>query len=275
MFGKLFKHDFKSTAKVMLLFYAALILLSVISSVSLHFVPNLQFVPYIEDEMAGNFHFASGDGGTVFWKISSILLFLLLYFMIIAVSIATVVYSVSRFKNTVLGPEGYLTHTLPVKTRDIIISKTANAIVWQAFSVIAVLVAILIIVVSVPGGSSSPEVSETVSDEELTKDLIIVGETFALLFVGSVCFYLQVFASMSMGFSSNRYRMFKSVVIFVLIYWLESFIFTLLLASDIAVHSSQEKTISLLFIFILIFILLAVIFYFITHRFLTKKLNLQ
>ena len=30
MFGKLFKHDFKSTAKVMLLFYAALILLSVI-----------------------------------------------------------------------------------------------------------------------------------------------------------------------------------------------------------------------------------------------------
>jgi len=277
MLGKLLKHEFKSAAKVMLLFYAALILLSVIFTVSFRMVPD------IADTMEGNFHFSSGEAsaegaiGNVF-EITAVLSFLLFYFMIIVVGVSTVIYSINRFKNTVLGPEGYLTHTLPVKTRDIIISKTINAIIWQTFSAIAVIISIFIIVVSFLALYGSALVFADIvafPSMELT-EWIMVLEVLVLLFLSSVSLYLQIFASMSVGFSSNRHRILKSVGIYILFSWVAMFINTILFSFDMEfVDDTKGTTISLLFIYILLSALYCVAYYFITHHFLSKKLNLQ
>ncbi len=269
MLGKLLKYEFINAAKIMVLFYAALILLSAIFSVSVSFGADLN--EETNSDLYVSYELTYGVFG-----ITAGLSFIFLYFMIIAVAVATVIYSISRFKNTVLGPEGYLTHTLPVKTRDIILSKTINAVVWQIFSGIAVFAALLLIfaVLGINLGEVLWEILRHAL--EAPKAIIIFVEFLVFIPVAAVGSFLQIFASMAIGFSSNRHRVIKSVGVYILFCWAMSFVTTFLLTFDqLFAEFTPERGIGLLFIVILLYALLAVCFYFITHHFLSKKLNLQ
>ena len=267
MLGKLLKYEFKSAAKIMVLFYIALIALSAIFSVTFAIGGNANEEAHTDFLIEYNFVDSV-------LETSALLSFLLFYFMIIVVSVSTVIYSINRFKNTVLGPEGYLTHTLPVKTRDIILSKAINAVLWQIFSFIAVCVALLIILATLKSDLFElfKGIIEVISyNAEVT---VTILELILLSLVTSISTYFQIFASMSIGYSANKHRRFKSIGVFILIYWIESFIFSLLLYSDIiGVIESLGGPISLL-LAILMFVLISMVFYLITHHFLKKKLNL-
>ncbi|MBQ7014937.1 MAG: hypothetical protein IJN12_02310 [Clostridia bacterium] len=266
MLGKLLKYEFKSAAKIMVLFYIALIALSAIFSVTYALSENINAETntdsIIEQDFINNVY-----------ETSAAISLSLFYFMIIAVSLLTVSYSINRFQHTVLGPEGYLTHTLPVKTRDIILSKAINAIIWQIFSFIAVCISLLIIFAA--QNDLFAFFKKVIESIEYNAEVIItVLELILLSLVTSISTYFQIFASMSIGYSANKHRRFKSIGVFILIYWIESSIFSLLLYSDIiSVIMSLDRPISLLFV-ILLFVLLSMVFYLITHHFLKKKLNL-
>ena len=96
MLGKLFKHEFKDTAKVLLPLNLALIGVTIIGMIVL-----------------GLKIFDSENIAMGFLAISMVFFYIL---AIIALFIITYIYLMIRFYRTMYADEAYLTHTLPVST---------------------------------------------------------------------------------------------------------------------------------------------------------------
>ncbi|MBR4574144.1 MAG: hypothetical protein IKO16_04475 [Lachnospiraceae bacterium] len=111
MLGKLIKHDFRATWKVMVSLDAVLVVLGIMAAVV------LQTIPHVEDSF-----------GMGLFMFSCIGLF---YIGVIAANIVSLIFLVIRYYRNLYTPEGYLTFTLPVKTDMIIHSKVITGSVWM------------------------------------------------------------------------------------------------------------------------------------------------
>ena len=115
MLGKLMKHEFKTTSKVILPLYLILVVLTIFARIfaqSLFTAEN----PNIDSIGFGLF------GGL------SVILYILGLF---AVSIASFIYLLVRFYKNLFGDEGYLMHTLPVTSWELLSSKLLVAFIWN------------------------------------------------------------------------------------------------------------------------------------------------
>ena len=108
MLKKLFKYEFKSTAKIMLILYAILIITTSVGSVVLY---------SLDLDQAGESKLAS------ILSVSAIVLYILAIF---AVLIVMYVYLCVHFYRTMYSAQGYLTHTLPGKSTCSLSRKTDN-----------------------------------------------------------------------------------------------------------------------------------------------------
>ena len=122
MLGKLLKHEFKATGRVMLPFLGALLVLSVMVWLSINvFFSNLGGVSII--------------GGIV----------LTLYFMLLsAIGIVTLVLLVYRFYRSFLSDEGYMTFSLPAGIHAQLGAKLISAAVWIVLTGILVVLSLLL-----------------------------------------------------------------------------------------------------------------------------------
>ena len=118
MLGKLIKHEFRSTARNILLLIIALAVITPLTAV------------YIR---AYNAHFFS-DRVFVFemFRIMSVALYV---FTVIACVAATYIILLFRFYKSMISREAYLTHTLPVNKSSLLISKIVVAVVWQLVTI--------------------------------------------------------------------------------------------------------------------------------------------
>jgi len=126
MLGKLTKYEFKSMGRILLPLFAAVIIMSIISPLSLKLTASVgqsdfnvvRFIAYLT---------------------------LVLYIMLIAAMFAmSVIVSVLRFKKSLLDNEGYLMNVLPVNAWQNISSKLFTAAVYQVLSVVVALISIII-----------------------------------------------------------------------------------------------------------------------------------
>ena len=111
MLGKLMKHEFRATARIMLPVMGAMMALALLANLSIRgLAGNLSDVPMLK------------------------ILFTLIIIFFGAAVIATVVMSlvimVSRFYRNLLKDEGYLMFTLPVSVHELIWSKLIVSLVW-------------------------------------------------------------------------------------------------------------------------------------------------
>lgn len=97
MLGKLLKYEFKASARLFLLLYGALLLVTIINSVLLRIGDNLS---------EANWVYSLAQGIVMFSYIM----------LILAVAITTIVVIIMRFYKNLMGDEGYLMFTLPVST---------------------------------------------------------------------------------------------------------------------------------------------------------------
>ena len=116
MLKKLFKYEFKSTAKIMLILYAILIVTTAVGSVVLY---------SLDLDQAGESKLAS------ILSVSAIVLYILAIF---AVLIVMYVYLCVHFYRTMYSAQGYLTHTLPVKALAPFHVKLITSFVWMFLS---------------------------------------------------------------------------------------------------------------------------------------------
>lgn len=275
MLGKLIKYEFKATRRFMLLMFALLLILS--GFISIGFAFNLNdFVDMISNEF---------EWGKMIFAIFAFIIVALFVVMNVVVLSGTFFYSISRLKNNLLGDEGYLMHTLPVKTRDHILAKNIVSVVWTVISVIVVGIAYIILFL----GISKTDVFDVFkglfkilstikwNDEAVRVGVLLMLEMGVLCLSALIAGYFHIYASMAIGYSSNTHRVIKSVGVYILFNILSSMLeVALMRGADIVSGGAVTGSMHGLLLFgIIISVISSVIYFLITNYFISRKLNLQ
>ena len=270
MLGKLLKFEFKATARMFLLMYAALLVVAGINAIVLPFND-----------------FTTGFANT-FPTLYSIItsLSMLTYILVItAVIVLTLVIIVVRFYR-MLGDQGYLWFTLPVTSAQHIGSKLICAFVWSFASMIVVGISIGLMLL--PTGWTN----ELRLLADLWREAVLYGFSpglwlacsMVLLFTSWFSGVFSFYASIAIGPNLTKSRLGGSVLAYILIYiaiqilgTIQLMIITIPLSNTLDFYSSSSidtLIVTFTIVFALGFIALTVACYFITRHFLTKKLNL-
>lgn len=202
MLGKLIKHEFRATGRLMAPLFGALLLLAVFSRVTnqiLQQVPNPTRVLYIVSVLLAIVYVLAGLGVMVF----------------------STVLMIKRFHQNFLTDEGYLMFTLPVSVHSLLWSKLITAALFFLFTFAAELLALAIVIWQ--GGVSAELYNNFISGlRELGSyytgnGIAIALETFAMLFVSLLVTCLLFYAPMSIGYSFANHKGLLSVVFYFVI----------------------------------------------------------
>lgn len=272
MLGKLLKYDLKAEYKTYGILYIVLILTSFLSLITSKILDNYPKNIVVE---AIQKLFIAGV---------SVLSF--------SIFIITIVFSISRFYKNLLKDEGYLMHTLPVSTSQLILSKYIAFFIW---SIAAAVVVFFAVSISAGGfewinifAQGYRKGFEIVNHQDFTKFNIYL---IILIVITPLAFMSHVYLSFAIGQLSNKNKLGMSVAAFVVIYFVEqivSTIITLLLPnsgvsfeynSDIGPTTETieafSKITDYMLIGVIITALVAAAMYIVSNVILTKKLNLE
>ena len=200
MFGKLLKYDFRSMFKQFAFIWPAALGLALVN----HFTIN-SFVAS-DSEMR---HTVSGIAMVVYIAI------------LIAMFVIALVFTCQRFYKGLLGDEGYLMHTLPVRPWQLIGSKLLCAVVTTFLSVVVALLSVLLLL------PWEKEVFQDIFEgiryifthwNTQVIHVVIAFLEFCLMMMTSFAVgYLQIYLAMSIGHLFNKYRSVVTLIAFIVI----------------------------------------------------------
>mgnify|MGYP004476587233 FL=1 len=276
MLKKLFKYDFLSMGKILLPMYGAMLIVGVVSAISLR----------------PAFYGISGENIGVFAMVA-----LVLYFALFgAVCIMSIYLSVRRFKNNLLGAEGYLSNVLPVSPGKHIMSKALSATLWQIITAAATFIShiiVMLITFTVPDFTGFSELFGAVAAmlERLNSHgadiCAIVSEIAFCAVLGIVILFelnLMFYAAMTIGHTVNRRKTAASFGSFVGLYIISQIVNTFLLkvcnavVPMFGVKAGPMNIYGFLAVTVPLLILTAAysaVYFFVSRYFLSKKLNLE
>lgn len=263
MLGKLLKYEFKAVGRVLLPLYGALIIMSILLG------------------------FTAGFIQATFW------LNLIITFLYTATAIAVVVFSIilliQRFYKNLLGAEGYIMFTLPVKTSSHIINKTVSASTWVVAGTLVGLFSAMIIMMAGKGiGLILESIGSTFEDiifvVGLGKTILIIIEVILLLALSGGEIALKIYAAISIGHQWTNHR-----VLGALLAYLGFGVIELIISSIIQIFNND---INILFekinetgpfaamqLYMLLYLgvmgIIIGIYYTITYKLISRRLNLE
>lgn len=176
MFGKLLKHEFRATRRLVPFVWLATLVMAVLNIIS-------------------------GQIG-IKWLSGTSLVFLLL--LAAGQVLVTYIVIITRYYRSLYTDEGYLTHTIPAKAGELLGTKVLSSFIWIILSIfisVIVLAVVLIYFAKENGTSVSAfynEIQSMIGFE--TKDVIIAAVLLLLFVSFSILSQLaQMFFSMSFG----------------------------------------------------------------------------
>jgi hypothetical protein len=272
MLGKLLKYEFMSTARIFLPLYAALVGVSAILKLFLTIETKIRIM-----------------------ILPQFLLGLLYVALIIGVFVVVYVLSCMRFYKNLLGDEGYLMHTLPVKPYKHILAKLITTAVWMVASLCVAVLSVIIL--ALRKGLFSDifgyiDYILTNSGILAYKSAFIVTSVafIILMIVSSFTGFLMLYASMSVGQLLRGHKIVGAIAAYfgfctltqvisliVLLIMSKTGIWFALEQTDVAIINNGGWNPFSIFalIFICVYLLLAVAYYIITNFILRRKLNLE
>ena len=270
MLGKMMKHEWNAVMKVMLPANAVLVIITLLGRIMVS-----AKIFDMDNEIAS---LISG---------LSITLYIL---CLLAVSLCCTIFIGYRFYKTVYTDEGYLLHTLPVTTHEIILSKTLTGVAWILITSLFLFASVFILVLGfIPPNeyaSAMRDISygiETYIGPKFTAWVI-----FFLFIMIAGAFYsaLWLFAGISFGQLLPKHKVLGAFIGFGVIYVLTQIISVVTMlgtgligkANDMAAGSADAVISYMEYVYITSFsvnVLLAVGFYFFTHFMMNRKLNLD
>lgn len=259
MLRKLLKYEFKSTGRTFLPIYGALLITAFLTRL---FVFNKDF------------------SNSFFLGIFQVEISSLFGFLLMAVFILTLVVSLQRFYKNLLGEEGYLSMTLPVKPWQHICCKSLTSLVWYILSGIAAILAFVILAYEKGMmGDFFNAIGILIRQGELTGQVLAAcGEFFLSGVFGVLAFTMMLYASMALGQLSANKRLLTSFGAFLALNFLVQILLGVL--GNLAAHwifpvsdGWAIHVVLLLSIALEIFFLAG--FFFITNHILSRKLNLE
>lgn len=292
MLRKLCKYEFRSIFRTLIPIYIVVIAVSIITSISIAMNVDYADVKYVDNSVQWAIEM------NLPYKLQHIFTFVmsLAYFAVmVALFVLTVVIILQRFYKGLLCDEGYLMFTLPVKPWQLITSKGITTFVMTILSGIVSCISIFIMML---GSLPYPLkfLAELFSlqnwirifgrlDETVPMWGVYVLEFIILVIISSLASLYQIYASMAIGHLAKKNRILMSVVAYVAISMILSFVGGIFgVFSALTIQSSQnylsinagEAFLHALLIFsVITSIIEFVVFFVITERILSKKLNLE
>lgn len=207
MLGKLLKHEFTATGRIMLPVLGALTAAVLLANMVLRF----------GDALAERFHLILA---------LFVLVTALAVIAVIAAEIMSIIIMVHRFYKNLLGQEGYLMHTLPVNVHQLVWSKLIVSAVWiLVTNVVIILLGLLSL--TVIGRLNLGEIFRAfpswrqivaalgyygVSEGSV---MAIVVESVLLIFLSIFSTCLHFYAAMALGHMFSNNKVLMSVVFFI------------------------------------------------------------
>lgn len=263
MLGKLLKHEFRATARIMGPLYLVLLVLS----------------------FGGNFSIRLFDAADN--RLLTILGGLIMAAFVIAVIgviVMSVVLMVNRFRTNLMSNEGYVMFTLPVSVHQLVWSKIIVSTVWFMATFLAVALSSLIVSFRVAFVSDflswMQELFREITAYYAINGVAFLLEALVLMFLGGAAICLLFYAAMAVGHSFANHKILLSVVSFFAFQFATQLIGSIsvfgLIGFDLpwnfgpvaAVHTFMATAIVSTLIY-------GAVFYVITTMMLKKRLNLE
>lgn len=259
MLRKLLKYEFKSTGRTFLPIYGALLITAFLTRL---FVFNKDF------------------SNSFFLGIFQVVISSLFGLLLMAVFILTLVVSLQRFYKNLLGEEGYLSMTLPVKPWQHICCKSLTSLVWYILSGIAAILAFVILAYEKGMmGDFFDAIGILIRRGDLTGQVLAAcGEFFLSGVFGVLAFTMMLYTSMALGQLSANKRLLTSFGAFLALNFLSQIL--LGVAGNLATRwifpmSSNWALNVALLLSIIVELFFLVGYFFITNYILSRKLNLE
>ena len=201
MLGKLIKHEFRATGRLMAPLFGALLLLAVFVRVS-DLVLRRADAP-------------------VFFEALNALLLVVYVLAILGVTVFASILMIKRFHQNFLTDEGYLMFTLPVGVHSLLWSKLITAALFFIFTFLADALAVAIVVWR--GGMAADiyhgfaSFFQELNGYYMANGVAFALEALALLFVSLLVTCLLFYAPMSIGYSFANHKGLLSVVFYFVI----------------------------------------------------------
>ncbi|MCM1160778.1 MAG: hypothetical protein NC412_06100 [Roseburia sp.] len=204
MLKKLFAHEWKDSWKLVTLFNVIVVVFTIIGIFALS---NGNWIQAVEKNS---------------WYASIyVSYFLLYYFAILALGFATTLYFLMRFYKNLYTDQGYLMHTLPVTSHQLIVSKAFVMYIWQVISGCVMIVSILLLVNSLVLGAGEENIFKLVasldfSDLNVTFLDVLCGLAILLILIGAQIFSIMFgYLAISLGQLSKNHKIIASIGIYV------------------------------------------------------------
>ena len=272
MLGKLIKHEFAATGRIMLPALAAVAGITLLANLMLRF----------------------GDALAEKMRLLVVLFVLVIIaaiIAVIAVEILTIVLMVLRFYRHILGPEGYLTHALPVNVHQLVWSKIIVSSAWIVITnVLLVVLGMLTlafagrmnlgeILLGFPTWKEIMELMAYVGVSEARAKAFVV-ELVIMILASLLVNCLHFYAAMALGHMFSKNKLALSVLFYVginIVFSILGVIGMFSMESLLVVSSGEESLVTMMRIFdyALVFELIqAALLYVATVLGLKKGLNL-
>ena len=260
MLGRVLKYDLKAIFKNLIPLYVVLISLGLMVRI-LSFFDNISIIGILLGLMVL---------GLVFVSMFSFVL--------------TGILSVKHYLNNLYKDEAYLTHTLPIKKGNLLLSKLLASLITIIVTVFVVIISLLIafyqdglfeVVIEFLGKSYA--------GLEVYKFLIFMIFYFLIAYLTTI---LMICAAISIGFSKSSNKTISSVIWALIFYFMIEFLYLGLLGIIVWLYPNFAYTlenhtfmlidlVNFFIIFMIFTALLGGVFYYISYRFMNKKLNLE
>ena len=268
MLGKLIKHEFRATGRIMLPLYLVLLVSAVGANLTTRGLLDSRF------RMV---------------EVLGVLLVMAFGIAIFGVCLVTFVLMIQRFYKNLLQDEGYLMFMLPVSVHQHVWAKLIVSSAWFVATVLAILAASMIVAYDVgflrqlfDGIAWFFQGLRKLKITEALNGTVVLAELLVLLFLALAAFSLQFYAALAMGYSRPNHKMLWSVGVFFGLQFAVQFLGSLVLLNlgrfsipwepdvspAVAVHVGMLLSITLVVIY-------GAIFYVLTTFFLKKHLNLE
>ena len=225
MLGKLLKHEFRATGRIMLPVLGVVAILAVLGNFSLRTIDQVEHL------------------------FPTILLGLLIgaFFLgMFAAWVVAIVLMIRRFRTNLLGDEGYLMFTLPTNVHELVWSKLIVSFVWFVLTLLVIGLVMCGTVLHLSelnigqvlaGFPSWAEIRQALAEAgiPLGKLVLLGGEYLAGMILASLSACLQVYASLAIGHSFSKDKILLSILAFVAIS-----ILTSILGSGVGVVMFQD-----------------------------------
>ncbi len=265
MLNKLIKYEFKATGRTILPLYLAVIVVTFINKILFTFTTDT---------------FAFG--------IPRILSILLYVFIIIAMFVITYLIMIQRFYKNLMKDEGYLMFTLPVNPSALIASKLIVSSIW---TVLSVFVSILSVFILAFEKGLIGNIADGFNEFFYYIDLLELNSAATCVFIEMILYaivalvtsILMIYCAISLGQLFNGHKVAGSFAAYIGIYMVMQLVSTIMLTvlgitNNFVITTPQELTSFLQTILcasLIVYTILGIVFYLVSHYMLKNKLNLE